>query len=171
MDRYALPVVVTFAMLGVALGAAPVSAQAPSGTPYTPPGYSLTVPSTPVSAVSGTAVVREATPRIETQSIRGLWVPGLVGLPVSYVMTWVVANLTLPLGSSGVDLAYVPVLGPWLVLGQGLNGGDEAFYVTMGVMQSMSLVCLVLGLAIRLPKPVADAPTVSLRPLSATLQF
>jgi hypothetical protein len=171
MDRWALPVVVTAALLGASSIA---SAQgAPTGAAYAPPGYSLTVPSSPMVAMTGVA---PAPSRPETQSIRGLWIPGLVGLPISYVTTWIVASVTLPAGSGASDLAYIPVIGPWLMLGQDLNGDSPEFYVTMGVVQGISLVCLVLGLAIRIPKARTDAPTLSLRPsssgaMSATLQF
>jgi hypothetical protein len=178
MDRWTLPVVVTVLSASVLVGPVAVQAQdgAPTGAPYTPPGYSLTVPSGPQVVTTGTTLVEPPQRRPETQSIRELWIPGLVGLPVSYVATWVVASVTLPVGSSAVDYAYIPVLGPWLMLGQGINGGGEEFYATMGVIQGVSLVCLVLGLAIRLPKPAADAPSVSLRPtssgaMSATLHF
>lgn len=175
MDRWTGPVVVTLAMVAVVWIAPAIgSAQSPSGAPYTPPGYSLTVPSGAQGTTSG-AVVQPSRPS-ETQSIRELWIPGLVGLPVSYVMTWVVASVSLPVGSTAAELAYIPVLGPWLMLGQGVNGSGEEFYATMGIVQGVSLVCLVLGLAIRLPKPATDAPSLSLRPtssgaMSATLHF
>ncbi len=159
-----------------AVGHGQTGTSAPSGAAYTPPGYSLSVPSAPQRGTAGTTVVATQSAAHETQSIRGLWVPGLVGLPVSYVITWVVGSVTLPAGSSAADLAYIPVLGPWLILGEGLNGGGGEFYATMGIIQGVSLVCLVLGLAIRLPKPRTDGPTVSLRPtssgaMSATLHF
>ncbi len=165
MHRGALPVVVTMALL---IGGAPIaSAQSttPTGTPYTPPGYSLTVPSAPQPVPVGTTVVAPQAGAPEMQTIRELWIPGLVGLPVSYVVTWVVGSVTLPTGSSAAELAYIPVLGPWLVLGEDHNGGAE-FYATMGIVQGVSLVCLVLGLAIRVARPAADAPRVSFRPTS-----
>jgi hypothetical protein len=119
-----------------------------------------------------------------TQSIRGLWIPGLIGLPISYVVTWATANTSLP-ASEGNALAYIPVVGPWLVLTDQNAHGNAPFYVAMGLVQDISALCLVLGLAIRIPAPetrvslgeglpalaLRALPTATGGALSATIQF
>jgi hypothetical protein len=150
------------------------TASAQAGAPYFPPGYSQT--STSATYVAPTM----PPPQQRTTSIRGLWIPGLIGLPVAYVATWVHASLTFPAGSDGVSTAFIPLAGPWLVLAS--QNADVAYYVTTGLVQDISFLCLVLGLAIRIPerRPLAlgDAtldlaamPTPSGGAFSATVQF
>lgn len=91
-------------------------------------------------------------PQVQTversASIRGLWLPGLIALPISYVITWSVASATLSPGSDAVSYAFIPLVGPWLVLTGDANGG-EGFYVAMGLIQDVAALCLILGLSIR----------------------
>src|SRR4051812_19209844 len=96
------------------LAAASASAQqgAPQAVaPYYPAGY-VAPPSMTATYVAPT--LPEYAPR--TTSIRGLWIPGLIGLPVAYVATWVNASLSFAAGSDGVNAAFIPLAGPWLVL-------------------------------------------------------
>ncbi len=159
------------------LALAAPTAAAQSGAPYLPVGYG------PSSAyVAPTMPAAPYTPT-STTSIRGLWIPGLVGLPVAWVATWVHASLSLAAGSEGVNTAFIPLLGPWVVLAS--QHVDPAYYVTTGLVQDISLLCLVLGLLIRVPEPrarialgptlpvleVAATPTASGGAMSAFVQF
>jgi hypothetical protein len=164
-------VIVVIGSLGVATRA---SAQA--GTPYLPPGYGAT---SPMSYVAPTP--QQPAPR--TTSIRALWIPGLIGLPVAWVSTWVNANISLRTGSDGVNAAYIPLVGPWMVLAAG--NVDAAYYIATGVFQDVSFLCFVLGLVIRIPEPrarialgsslppldVALSPTATGGAMSAQIQF
>jgi hypothetical protein len=164
----------TAAAQSPASSAAPVGA---SGSAYLPPGY--VVPASGAVYVAPTMPAQPIEPR--TTSIRGLWIPGLVGLPVAWVSTWANAIVALPPGSDGMNAAFIPVAGPWLVLAS--QSVDVGYYVTAGVFQDLSLLCLVLGLAIRVPEPsarfalgdatldLAAAPTASGGRFSASIQF
>lgn len=159
------------------LAAASASAQQAqyAGRPYTPAGY---VTPTPTATFVAPTVPTYA-PR--TTSIRGLWIPGLIGLPVAYVATWVNASLSFAAGSDGVNAAFIPLAGPWLVLAA--QNADIGYYVTTGIVQDLSFLCLVLGLVIRVPEPamrvaigdstlrIAATPTASGGALSASLHF
>ncbi len=154
-----------------ALSAAASTASAQSGRPYMPSGYG-------VSATYVAPAVPYVAPRAPaTSSIRGLWIPGLVGLPVAWIATWAHASLSLTAGSDGVNVAFIPIAGPWLVLAA--QSVDAPYYVVTGIVQDVSLICLVLGLAIRVPEPRArmalGSATLEVRAagsaLSATIQF
>lgn len=86
--------------------------------------------------------------REHEESIRGLWIPGLIGLPASWILTWAVATATTRLDGDAIEFSYIPIVGPWLMLGQPLNG-EEAYYIAAGVFQAASALALVLGLSIR----------------------
>ena len=172
------------------LAAASASAQSPSaqspsaqsqyvsatGTPYMPAGYvaPLTTEATFVAPTIPTYAPR-------TTSIRGLWIPGLIGLPIAYVATWVNASLSFAAGSDGVNAAFIPLAGPWLVLAA--QNADVGYYVTTGIVQDLSFLCLILGLVIRVPEPalrvavgestlrLAATPTASGGAFSASLRF
>lgn len=149
----------------LAMGA---SAQAQSGEVYVPPGYggaptvtgTVVVPAPGGPAVTGAVSSYPAAypapppvaPHLETRtretSIRGLWIPGLIGLPASWLVTWVVSATSLPLSGDAIELSFIPVLGPWLMLTQTLNGYD-GFAITMGILQGASALMLILGLTLR----------------------
>lgn len=182
-----------------AIWLAPCGSSAQAGTPYTPPGYGTAAPTvvvaTPAPAVvTAPVVVAAPAPAVTTtatttydrptQSIRGLWIPGLIGLPISWVVTWATANTSMP-ASEGNALAYIPLVGPWLVLTDQNAHGNAPLYVAMGIVQDLSALCLVLGLAIRIPAPetrvslgeglpalaLRATPTATGGALSATIQF
>ena len=159
------------------------TASAQSGSPYLPVGYVQTTQSTGtyVAPTLPAQPMTTYTPR--TTSIRELWIPGLVGLPVAWVATWVNASLSFSAGSEGVNTAFIPIAGPWLVLAS--QHADVGYYVTTGLVQDISLICLVLGLVIRVPEPsarialgdtpatlrVSATPTATGGAFSASLQF
>jgi hypothetical protein len=144
------------------------AAAAQSGNPYMPAGY--VAPTT--SSMTYVAPTPPAAPAYTptTTSVRGLWIPGLVGLPVAWVATWINASVSLGAGSDGVNLAFVPIAGPWLVLASQTNA-DVGYYVTTGIVQDLSLICLILGLVIRVPEPrarIALGPSLPTLELAAT---
>lgn len=92
-----------------------------------------------------------------SESITGLWVTGVVLFPVSWVLTWTFTMSTLD--STGRDPDYtlwswVPLIGPWFMLGQGddgrgLNESEIGGAVLSGIVQAASLTMIILGLALR----------------------
>jgi hypothetical protein len=165
------------ALIG-ALWLAAGAASAQSGAPYYPTGYTVQAQA-PLVAPTVPPAAPAFTPR--TTSIRGLWIPGLVGLPVAWVATWVHASLSLSAGSDAVSAAFIPIAGPWMVLAE--QNVDVGYYVTTGIVQDLSLICLVLGLVIRVREPsarialgeatldLAAAPTTSGGAFAASVQF
>lgn len=138
------------------LSAGGVHAQGgePATAPITPPGYGVGGPSVaPGQGVPYAATtVPVAGPRVEVrereESIRSLWIPGLIGLPLAWILTWSVAATTSRLDGDAIEFSYIPLIGPWLMLGEPLNG-EEGYYVAAGVFQGVSAIALVTGLAIR----------------------
>lgn len=141
------------------LAAAAEAQDAPASAPTVPPGYSSSVSvtaSAPAVLGQGVPFATPATPaagpRVElrehTESIRGVWIPGLIVLPISWILTWSVASTTTRLEGDAIEFSYIPIIGPWLMLGQPMNG-EEAYYVLAGIFQGASALALVLGLAIR----------------------
>lgn len=103
-----------------------------------------------------------AQPRVvqRQQSITGLWVSGVVILPVSWVLTWSAATATLD-GSRDIDYwlwSWVPLVGPWFMLGQGddvsyygrgLNESEIAGAVLAGIAQLSGLMMIILGASLK----------------------
>jgi len=164
------------AAVSVAIGSLGVArrASAQPGTPYFPPGYVTT---------SSAPYVAPAPPPVRTTSIHALWIPGLIGFPAAWVATWVNASVSMRAGAEAVNAAYIPLVGPWLVLAAG--NVDTAYYTAAGIFQDVSFLCFVLGLVIRVPEPrarialgsslppldVALAPTAAGGAMSARIQF
>lgn len=150
-------------------------ASAQSGEVVVPPGYGAGSPSTTGSpsgspsgtvTASGTLVVPATSApgqfvtapppvpaghwenQVHERSIRGLWLTGLIALPVSWLLTWSVSSTALPTYSDGVAYSYIPIVGPWLMLMEPLNGYD-GFAITMGIVQGAAAIVLVLGLVLR----------------------
>lgn len=137
------------------------TAAAQTGEVVVPPGYGTsgtvtgTVTITTTAPTQGTVVTappRMPAGRWETQtrerSIRGLWLTGLIALPISWILTWSVSSTALPTYSGGIAFSYIPVVGPWLMLTEPLNGYD-GFAVTMGIVQATAATLLILGLVLR----------------------
>lgn len=142
---------------------------AQTGEVYVPPGYGAGDPAAPVPTVttpstgyvvSGTLSTYPSTsptlvtptPHMETRtrqtSIRALWIPGLIALPASWLLTWSISSTALPLYGDAIEYSFIPVIGPWLMLTQPLNG-YEGFAVTMGLIQDAAAIMLILGLVLR----------------------
>lgn len=147
------------------------TASAQAGEVYVPPGYgdgsaTVVVPATtppPTTSggyvapgttypASGTVTLSTPTPHMETRtrerSIRELWIPGLIALPASWLLTWTIASTALPLYGDAIEMSYIPLIGPWLMLTQPLNG-YEGFAVAMGIVQDVAAVMLILGLVLK----------------------
>lgn len=137
--RCGMRVMVTLVSLGIAL-----PAQAQLEVPQPPPGYEYQS-ATPYSTQSTAPM-----PRLEsverTSSIRGLWLPGLIVLPVAWLTTTTIASSTFE--GDTVSYAWIPVVGPWLMLTQDLNGNDAGVIVS-GIVQGLSALAIVLGVAIK----------------------
>lgn len=89
-------------------------------------------------------------------STHALWVPGVILLPLSWVLTWTSAVATQPGSSRDIDymlFSWIPVAGPWFMLGQDdnrpLNGAEIAGALLSGIAQVGSIVLIILGLSIR----------------------
>lgn len=143
-----------------------------SGEVYVPPGYGDPGPSVPpppsgaVTLTPGTpgalpasgytlnagASMTTPTPHLETRtrqtSIRALWIPGLIALPASWLLTWSISSTALPLYGDAIEYSFIPVIGPWLMLTQPLNGYD-GFAIAMGLVQDTAAILLILGLVLR----------------------
>lgn len=153
---------VVVVMFGNALVAAPSHAQ--TGAPQVPPGYEPAQP-TPYDArpapygaqpqPAPPARVLPLAPPVpqarlvlveRTGSIRGLWLPGLIVLPVAWVTTWTVSSSAFV--GDAATFSWIPVIGPWLMLTQDLNGNDAGIILS-GVVQGVSALALILGLSIK----------------------
>lgn len=131
------------------LGTPPPPGTGPS-TGFVVSGTVSTYPST--TYPSSMPVVATPTPHMETRtrqtSIRALWIPGLIALPASWLLTWSISSTALPLYGDAIEYSFIPVIGPWLMLTQPLNG-YEGFAVTMGLIQDAAAIMLILGLVLR----------------------
>ncbi len=95
-------------------------------------------------------------------STPALWVPGVIMLPLSWVLTWTAAATTQDDSCLGTGVcrdidyflySWIPIAGPWFMLGQDdtrpLNGDEIAGALLAGIAQVGSLALIVLGLVIR----------------------
>lgn len=103
--------------------------------------------------------VQPAQPRYvdREESITGLWVSGVIILPVSWVLTWTTATATLD-SSRDIDYwlwSWIPIVGPWAMIAQGddgsraLNGEEIAGAAIAGVAQIAGLAMIILGATIK----------------------
>lgn len=79
-------------------------------------------------------------------SIRALWLPGLIALPIAWISTWTAASSYLD--GDALTYSWIPVIGPWLMLTQDLNGGEAGFIIS-GVIQGVAALMIVLGVSLR----------------------
>ncbi|MBZ0118879.1 MAG: hypothetical protein K8H88_17910 [Sandaracinaceae bacterium] len=120
----------------IASTCASASAQAPS----VPEGYAARAEASPP------VVVRDA-------SIKPLWMTGLAVFPASYVLTFAIASV-----STTPDYwaySYVPLAGPWVMLGLARNDEERAGAVLGGATQALGILLFVLGVTLR--QPVREA--------------
>lgn len=133
--------------MSVWLFAGSAVAQGPTSAPITPPGYDI---GQGVPVVASSAPV--AGPRIELrehdESLRSVWIPGLIGLPLAWILTWLPATASSSPEGDATEFSWIPLVGPFLMLGQPLNGG-EAYYASAGAFQIASALALIIGLSVR----------------------
>lgn len=119
--------------------ALPVEAQ--TEVPRPPPGYETS---------AYTSSIGVSTPRLmpveRTSTIRGLWLPGLIVLPVAWLTTMTISSSAFE--GDAASYAWIPVVGPWLMLTQDLNGNDAGVIVS-GIVQGLSTLAIILGLSIK----------------------
>lgn len=128
----------------------PPPAGAPAAGPATQqvvvvPAYGAPAQAQPVAPVG--VMPRARAVEVEhSESIRALWLPGVIALPVSWLLTWTTAS-TYFVGDA-LTYAWIPVIGPWLMLTQDLNG-FEAPVVISGIVQGAATLMIVLGVTLR----------------------
>lgn len=86
-----------------------------------------------------------------TTSTKALWLPGIIILPVSYVMTWTLAitDFSDEASADYIIDAFIPIAGPWLMLSDSNTGGQSTFAIAMGLVQTGALVMIIAGLTMR----------------------
>ncbi|MDQ3035500.1 MAG: hypothetical protein M3Y87_24050 [Myxococcota bacterium] len=127
----------------------PPDAAAPYGSrPYgsRPYGYAPLAPPPRAAPIAPPTTQARLVPVEHSASIRGLWLPGLIVLPVAWVTTWTISSSAFE--GDAATYAWIPVIGPWLMLTQDL-GGNDAGIIVSGVVQGLSALALVLGLSIK----------------------
>ena len=168
-------VVPTFLIALLLVLASSTRADAQEGPPAVPPGYETAsppvapesqpivvvpaygaqpqptaqgvMPAAPIAPGAPLALPRARAVEVErSESIRALWLPGLIALPVAWLSTWTAAS-TYFVGDA-LTYAWIPVIGPWLMLTQDLNG-FEAPVVISGIVQGAATLMIVLGLSLR----------------------
>jgi hypothetical protein len=153
----------TLVIVALLASAAAERAAAQSTTePYTPPGYgTAAAPVQTVTVVPGAPVapapivgMQPVPPAHQarlreverSEAIRGLWLPGVITLPIAWLATFTAASTSLT--GDAYTYSWIPVIGPWLMLTQNLNGYDGAA-IFSGVVQSAAALAIILGLSIR----------------------
>lgn len=166
--RLVLAVLVAVVSTVVAQPIVPQRAEAQAGEVYLPPGYAqppaqpgsaqppaaygpptqtvVVLPYAPATQLSPTSPQMHPVQVERSESIRALWLPGVIALPIAWLSTWTAASTYF----EGDALAYswIPVIGPWLMLTQDLNGLEAAVIIS-GVVQGAATLMIVLGLALR----------------------
>lgn len=137
-----------------------VPSQPSYGVPQSPPpgyGQPYVQPQTYYAPV-----LQPASPQYveRSESIKPLWITGVILLPTTWVLTWITASATTYCEAGPCrDIDYwlwswVPLVGPWFMIGHGdderaLNAGEIAGAVFSGVAQTAGLMMIILGLALR----------------------
>lgn len=110
---------------------------------YPPPGYGQQYPQQQQYA-------QPAQPVQRTENIKALWIPGLIILPLSYILTFTIALSDFP--DAGLDYhleSLIPLVGPWLMLGDANTGTESVFALIMGIAQLAGLIMIITGLTVR----------------------
>lgn len=138
------------------LGGAPP--DAPPG--YAPPGYAAQPPGMPGYRPEEITDVDEGTPvpngytRVSRKR-KGLIISGAVTLGATYLTTAVVATafvaggfLLFPVGSDATKYTrlYLPVVGPFLAIGQFDRSRDQLYLAASGLGQTVGAIMLVYGI-------------------------
>lgn len=84
----------------------------------------------------------------QEQSIKGLWIPGIIVFGVSWVLTGTMAT-SLSYDTAYIDYSWIPLVGPWLMLSEAGNDDELAGALISGIAQLAGVTMFVLGLALR----------------------
>ncbi|MCZ7680243.1 MAG: hypothetical protein M5U28_16340 [Sandaracinaceae bacterium] len=142
VQPYGQPPPATASRLGYGYGQ-PQYGQPQYGQPqYGQPQYAPTYAPTYQPQVRQVRYVEQQT------SIKGLWIPGVILLGLSYVLTGTLAS-NFSLDAEYVGYSWIPLVGPWLMLGAA--DGDDQFAGALvgGIAQAAGLTMFVLGLVLR----------------------
>ena len=88
----------------------------------------------------------------ETRGIKGLWLTGSIVLPVTYALTVTVTSILAEDSDKYVSLAAIPILGPWLILGED-SGGYDAPLAASGILQLAATTMIIVGVTVRREVP------------------
>lgn len=115
------------------------------GQPYAQPQYGQ--PYGQPYAPTYVQPQRQVTYVDQETSVKGLWIPGIVIFGVSYVLTGSMGIL----GSSADyrGYAWIPLAGPWMMLGEARTDDEVTGALVGGVAQLAGLTMFVLGLTLR----------------------
>lgn len=126
---------------------APQYQTAPYGAaPYGATVYQPIAPPPQAVPIAPPSPQARLVPVEHSASIRGLWLPGLIVLPITWVTTWTIS--TSAFEGDAATYSWIPIIGPWLMLTQDLYGADAGVIIS-GVVQGLSALALVLGLSIK----------------------
>jgi hypothetical protein len=125
--------------------------QPPPG--YGQPGYGQPAYGQPVYQQPAYAPTYAPQPRRvqyvdQEESIKGLWIPGIIVFGVSFVLTGTLAT-TFSWNGDYVGYSWIPLVGPWIALSTNPNDEEIAGAVLGGIGQAAGLTMFVLGLALR----------------------
>lgn len=122
--------------------AQPTYAQPTYGQPtYAQPTYGQ-----PAYAPTYPAPVRRVHYEERETSIKGLWIPGAILFGASWALTGSISSI-----STNIDYAtygWIPLVGPWLMLGVATSDDEVAGALVGGVTQLAGITMFVLGLAL-----------------------
>ena len=111
--------------------------QQPYQQPYVQPQYAPTY--------------QQPQPQVQyverTESIKGLWITGIIVFGVSYVLGGTFGLLSWDGNYS--DWMWAPLVGPWVAAGYAGNEDELAGAILGGVAQAAGLTMFILGLALQ----------------------
>ncbi|MCA9583129.1 MAG: hypothetical protein KC416_15125 [Myxococcales bacterium] len=132
------------------------SANSPSTPPPYPGPTTATAPSPGPVAQDSPPVVED--PPTETRLRWGLLIGGALMVAVPYIITVLVASGLSDVGTDVPGQLYVPVVGPFLSLGDTEESITATALVIDGVIQSVGVVLLIIGLIPVEDDRYGDAP-------------
>ncbi len=129
-------------------------AQPPPGYTYGQPTYAPTYGqpayAQPVYAQPGyptyPAPVRQVRYEQRETTIKGLWIPGAIIFGASWALTGSVASIRL--NTDYATYAWIPLVGPWLMLSVAGSDDEIAGALLGGITQVAGLTMFALGLAL-----------------------
>ena len=131
-------------------GQAQVQGQVQVGV-QPPPGYEYArpAPAQPQYGYAPSYPVRQPQLRYEQreQSIKGLWIPGIIIFAASYGLTAAFGG-ALSFNDDYLIWTSIPLIGPWVALGYAGSDGETAGAVLGGVTQAAGALMFVLGLSL-----------------------